>query len=98
MLAAATQTMTRESDGAQYEAAVLTVQPGGSLTAADDSTADDGTAEGLRIGVNREFLLQALDAGGAAELVIDLDGPIAPLAIRNPERPDSFSVLMPVRL
>lgn len=101
VLAAATRTMTRESDGARYEAAVLTVQPGGSLavaeTAADQLAAGDPAAS-LRIGVNREFLLQALDAGGAAELVIDLDGPIAPLAIRNPQRPDSFSVLMPVRL
>lgn len=101
VLAATTRTMTRESDGARYETAVLTVQPSGSLTVAEtaaDQLAAGDTATGLRIGVNREFLLQALDAGGASELVIDLDGPIAPLAIRNPQRPDWFSVLMPVRL
>lgn len=90
--AAPTETMRRESDGVEYEAAVLTVRPTGALAVAD------GAPDGIRIGVNREFLLQALGADGAADLVLELDGPIAPLAIRNPGRPDSFSILMPVRL
>jgi hypothetical protein len=44
--------------------------------------------------VNREFLLEALDAGGAGQLVLELDGPIKPLAVRGA---GSFSILMPVR-
>ncbi|MBL7254941.1 MerR family transcriptional regulator [Paractinoplanes lichenicola] len=47
--------------------------------------------------VNREFLLQALDAGGAGQLVLELDGPIKPLAVRVPGDDSRFSILMPVR-
>jgi len=50
----------------------------------------------MEIAVNREFLLEALGAGD--QLTLGLDGPIAPLAIRNPGRNDSTSILMPVRL
>ena len=46
--------------------------------------------------MNREFLLQALDAGD--QLVLGLDDPIAPLAIRNPDPDRAQSILMPVRL
>ena len=52
----------------------------------------------LEIGVNREFLLEALDAGAAGQLVLELDGPIAPLALRDPSRPGDVSMLMPIRL
>jgi DNA-binding transcriptional MerR regulator len=52
----------------------------------------------VEMGVNREFLLQALDAGRGGQLVLELDGPIAPLAIRDPERAGDVSMLMPVRL
>ena len=48
------------------------------------------------IGVNRKFLLQALEAGD--QLTLGLDDPIAPLAIRNPDRDGALSILMPVRL
>ena len=48
--------------------------------------------------MNREFLLQALAAGRGDQLMLELDGPIGPLTIRNPELPDSYSLLMPVRL
>jgi DNA-binding transcriptional MerR regulator len=50
-----------------------------------------------RTGVDREFLLQALDAGGPGQLVLELDGPLDPIAIRSAVS-DDFSVLMPVRL
>jgi DNA polymerase III subunit beta len=50
------------------------------------------------MGLNREFLLEALDAGGAGQLVLELDGPIAPLAIRVPERAGDIAMLMPIRL
>jgi hypothetical protein len=49
------------------------------------------------IGVNREFLLQALDAG-PGQLCLALDGPIAPLALLDPAHPGDLSLLMPVRL
>ncbi|WP_217640714.1 DNA polymerase III subunit beta family protein [Blastococcus tunisiensis] len=52
----------------------------------------------VEIGVNREFLLEALDAGAAGQLVLELDGPITPLALRDPARPGNVSMLMPVRL
>ena len=51
----------------------------------------------VEIGVNREFLLQALD-GASGQLVLELDGPISPLALRDPARPDDVSLLMPIRL
>jgi DNA polymerase III sliding clamp (beta) subunit (PCNA family) len=56
-------------------------------------------ADGARhIAVNRGYLLEAIDAAGGGQLVLELDGPISPLAIRAPGDPDTFSVLMPVRL
>jgi DNA-binding transcriptional MerR regulator len=42
--------------------------------------------------VNREYLLQALEAAGDGQLTLELDGPIRPLAIRSDR---SFSLLMP---
>jgi hypothetical protein len=48
--------------------------------------------------VNREFLLEALDAGTPGQLVLELDGPLTPLALRDPARPDDVSMLMPIRL
>ena len=38
----------------------------------------------------------ALDAGGAGQLMLELDGPIQPLAVRVPGE-SRFSILMPVR-
>lgn len=52
--------------------------------------------DALVIGVNRDFLLQALEAGD--QLTLGLDDPIAPLAIRSPDRDGMLSILMPVRL
>ena len=50
------------------------------------------------VGVNREFLLDALAAAARDRLVLELGSPIAPLAVRLPDREDTFSLLMPVRL
>jgi DNA polymerase III sliding clamp (beta) subunit (PCNA family) len=52
----------------------------------------------VRVGVNREYLLDALDAGDRGQLVLELDGPITPLALRRPDDADTFCILMPVRL
>jgi DNA polymerase III subunit beta len=43
-----------------------------------------------------EYLLRALDAGGAWQLMLELDGPIKPLAVRVPDDAQRFSILMPV--
>ncbi|RBY92393.1 hypothetical protein DQ244_07275 [Blastococcus sp. TBT05-19] len=63
-----------------------------------EETATVLTLADVEVGVNREFLLQALDAGEAGQLVLDLDGPLAPLALRDPRRPGDVSLLMPIRL
>lgn len=81
----------RESDGANYPLSVLAVSPDGI------QVVPDSEGPGL-LGVNREFLLQALEAGGGDQLTMELDGPAGPLTFRNPDRADSLSILMPVRL
>ncbi|MGH3585592.1 MAG: MerR family transcriptional regulator [Pseudonocardia sp.] len=86
--AAPTRTVRREPDGAECEVISL-----GYVT--DDRITADAGDEG--IGVDREFLLEALEAPGDGELVLSLDGPISPLVIWSvSER--SVSLLMPVRL
>jgi DNA polymerase III subunit beta len=92
---AAAPPLWREHDGTSYPISILTVDPAGGVRLAAEAewTAD---AE-AHVAVNREFLLEALDAGGAGQLVLELDGPIKPLAIRAPGEAHRFSVLMPVR-
>ncbi|RBY97349.1 MerR family transcriptional regulator [Blastococcus sp. TF02-8] len=63
-----------------------------------EETATVLTLGEVELGVNREFLLQALEAGEAGQLLLDLDGPLAPLALRDPQRPGDVSLLMPIRL
>jgi DNA-binding transcriptional MerR regulator len=83
----------REHEGRTYPVVVLGVGDAGlRVVPADEWTAD---APG-RVAVNREFLLQALDAGGTGQLVLELDGPIKPLAVRVPGDDSRFSILMPV--
>lgn len=86
---------TREHGGSPYLVSILGVDPSGSLRlAAESEWAADAAAH---VAVNREFLLQALDAGGRGQLVLELDGPIKPLAVRVPGDDSRFSILMPVR-
>lgn len=80
---APTRTLVRDQDGVGCEVAALGLDDDGVLTT-------DGP-----IGVDREFLLQALDAGGPGQLELLLDGPLTPLVVRSPR---STSLLMPVRL
>ena len=87
----AAPTATREHNGSAYQITLLGFDPAGSMRLAAES---EWSAE--HVAVNREFLLQALDAGGAGQLVLELDGPIQPLAVRVPGEP-RFSILMPVR-
>ncbi|MEH0985264.1 DNA polymerase III subunit beta family protein [Micromonospora sp. CPCC 205556] len=90
-------TVTREYNGAPLAVTVLGLddRDGLRLLGPDDLAADPGE---LRIGVNGGFLLDALDAAGGSQLLLELDGPIAPLAIRRPHDEDAFSILMPIRL
>jgi DNA polymerase-3 subunit beta len=85
------RTVQREQDGEPYELAVLTIGERGELTVGDGDP-------GERIGVNREFLLQALTASDQDQLVLELDGPVQPLALRIPGNDRAFSLLMPARV
>ncbi|MBG0561731.1 MerR family transcriptional regulator [Actinoplanes sp. NEAU-A11] len=92
---AAAPVVAREHDGSAYRVSILGLDPSGGLhLAAESEWAADATAH---VAVNREFLLQALDAGGAGQLVLELDGPFHPLAVRVPGDETRFSILMPVR-
>jgi DNA polymerase-3 subunit beta len=74
---------------------VLAVEPAGTLTVAG---AEPHVAAETHVGVNREFLLEALAGGGRGQLVLELDGPIRPLAVRLPDDDRTFSLLMPTVL
>ncbi|WIM95834.1 MerR family transcriptional regulator [Actinoplanes oblitus] len=85
----------REHAGADYPVTILAVGPAGELRLA---TEDEWTAgDDAHVAVNREFLLQAVDAGGSGQLLLDLDGPVHPLTIRSAADDSRFSLLMPVR-
>jgi DNA-binding transcriptional MerR regulator len=86
------RTVRREQDDTDQAVAVLTLSADGRV----DVT---GAASGLlEIGLDREFLLEALDAAGPGQLVLELDGPLTPLALRDPRAREHVSLLMPVRL
>jgi DNA polymerase III subunit beta len=84
--------VSREHEGKAYDVTVLAVDPAGAVKVAQEH--EWAADEEAHVAVNREFLLEALDAGGAGQLVLELDGPIKPLALRGN---GSFSILMPVR-
>ncbi|MCF6742992.1 MerR family transcriptional regulator [Blastococcus sp. KM273128] len=63
-----------------------------------EQTAAVLTLGDVEVGVDRAFLLEALDAEGAGQLVLHLDGPISPLVLRSPDRAGDVSMLMPIAL
>ncbi|WP_317442667.1 MerR family transcriptional regulator [Streptomyces collinus] len=82
------------SEGAgSPDLSVLSVRDGGTVTLCADGDADPN-----RVAVNRDFLLDALAAGGRDRLVLELDTPTVPIAVRRPDDEGTFSILMPVRL
>ncbi|MFH7597301.1 MerR family transcriptional regulator [Streptomyces racemochromogenes] len=81
-------------DGGACDLSVLTVADGEAVICEEG----DGDGEPDRVAVNRAYLLEALAAGGADRLVLELGAPTAPLAVRRPEDGTAFSLLMPVRL
>ena len=90
LTAGPTEALSRDNDGVTYEVSRLSV----TKSTVEVGASDDPDAR--VVGVNREFLLQALEVGD--QLTLGLDDPIAPLAIRNPDRDGALSILMPVRL
>ncbi|WP_320066901.1 MerR family transcriptional regulator [Micromonospora sp. RTGN7] len=94
-LAGATPALVRH-EGIDMPVTVLGLDDAGGLRVLDgEAPADPGA---VRVGVNGRYLLDALDAAGGGQLVLELDGPIAPLAVRRPDDADAFSLLMPIRL
>lgn len=85
-----TETQTRGSDGVTFDVSRLSLDADGVRVGPSEDP------EALVVGVNRDFLLDALGAGG--QLTLALDDPISPLAIRDPARDGSMSIIMPVRL
>ena len=92
LAAAPVRTLPRSPGGPEQAVALLTLAADGALRTTDVP------GEGLTVGLDREFLLEALAAPGAGQLVLELDGPLAPLAIRDPQRLEHVSLLMPVQL
>ncbi|MEU4164273.1 MerR family transcriptional regulator [Actinoplanes sp. NPDC026670] len=94
-LLAGAPVIDREHEGRPYPVSVLGLDPSGRLrfAGADEWAADTES----HVAVNREFLLQALDAGAAGQLELELDGPVRPLIVRPVGSASHFSLLMPVR-
>lgn len=92
------RTLTREYNGSPIEVSVLGVDRQNGLRLLDEAELAGDTPDVMRVGVNRGYLLEALDATGQGQLLLELDGPIAPLAVRLPDDSRTFSILMPVRL
>ncbi|GIF60074.1 DNA polymerase III subunit beta family protein [Asanoa iriomotensis] len=86
----------RQHDGIDHELAVLAIADGQKIDLVGEAEWQNGADE--HVAVNREFLLQALTAGGDGQLVLELDGPIRPLAIRRPTDDRTYSLIMPVKL
>ncbi|MEU8155641.1 MerR family transcriptional regulator [Micromonospora sp. NPDC048986] len=91
----AAPTVALDHDGTTREVTVLGVDDQGGVRLLP---AGDLGTDALRVGVDGRYLLDALNAAGAPQLVLELDGPIAPLAVRRPDDADTYSVLMPIRL
>ncbi|GAA2216851.1 hypothetical protein ACFY2R_25030 [Micromonospora olivasterospora] len=91
-------TLVRRYEGRDVAVTVLGLDDRGALRVLDGDALAAAEPDELRFGVNGRYLLDALDAGDRGQLVLELDGPIAPLAVRRPDDEDAFSILMPIRL
>ncbi|SCF12221.1 DNA polymerase III sliding clamp (beta) subunit, PCNA homolog [Micromonospora carbonacea] len=85
-------------EGVDVPVTVLGLDDAGGLRVLDDAAPADAAPDAVRFGVNGRYLLDALDAGDRGQLLLELDGPIAPLAVRRPDDADAYSILMPIRL
>lgn len=57
---------------------------------------NDDQATELALLLNASYLSEAVEAARGDQLSFELNGPIAPLAIRSTQNPHSFSVIMPI--
>jgi DNA polymerase III sliding clamp (beta) subunit (PCNA family) len=96
LVAGPTRGVVRGQDDVMCDVAVLSLDANGRLGVVAEDSQDGG--DRFRVGVNREFFLEALTGSGRDELVLELDGPIKPLAVRVPDDDRMFSLLMPTRL
>ncbi|WP_455644449.1 DNA polymerase III subunit beta family protein [Micromonospora carbonacea] len=85
-------------EGVDVPVTVLGLDDAGGLRVLDDAAPADAAPDAVRLGVNGRYLLDALDAGDRGQLLLELDGPISPLAVRRPDDADAYSILMPIRL
>ncbi|WP_433689321.1 MerR family transcriptional regulator [Micromonospora carbonacea] len=85
-------------EGVDVPVTVLGLDGAGGLRVLDDAAPADAAPDAVRLGVNGRYLLDALDAGDRGQLLLELDGPISPLAVRRPDDADAYSILMPIRL
>ncbi|MGC4808515.1 MerR family transcriptional regulator [Micromonospora sp. DT233] len=97
-LAGGAPALVRQYEGVDVPVTVLGLDDRGGLRVLDGDALGDGDPGAVRVGVNGRYLLDALDAADRGQLVLELDGPIAPLAVRRPDDADAFSILMPIRL
>ncbi|SDT73307.1 DNA polymerase III sliding clamp (beta) subunit, PCNA homolog [Streptomyces sp. TLI_053] len=98
LVSAVTSSLPSGPHGAACEVALLTVDSEGRFAVAAPGADADGSDDILRVAVNRDFLLEAVPVDAPGQLLLELGGPITPLAVRTADRPGTFSVLMPVRL
>ncbi|RGC66119.1 Multidrug-efflux transporter 1 regulator [Micromonospora sp. MW-13] len=97
-LSGAAPALVREHEGVAVPVTVLGLDDRGALRVFDGDALAGDDPGAVRVGVNGRYLLDALDAGDRGQLVLELDGPIAPLAVRRPDDADAFSILMPIQL
>ncbi|WP_324784970.1 MerR family transcriptional regulator [Streptomyces sp. H51] len=84
----------RDRDGEpSYDVSVVRVADDGEVTVCQDG--DDSEDN---VGVNRDFMLDALASGAREKLLLEFSAPTAPIAVRRPDDAHTFSILMPVRL
>ncbi|WP_198950107.1 MerR family transcriptional regulator [Kineosporia sp. A_224] len=87
---AARTTTRRRDDGATFETCAFQVSGDGLVWLAPDDAAHG-------VAVNREFLIEAVEALDGDQLVLGVDDAHTPLALTSPGRPGALSILMPVR-
>ena len=87
MTAQGAPVLVKERNGVRAEVTVLGLDEVGGVRVVGPDEAPE--ADAVRVGVNREYLLDALDAGRPGQLLLELDGPIArwPCAARTTSTP-----------
>lgn len=87
LVSAATSNLPSGPHGTACEVALLTVDGEGRFAVAAPDAEADGAAGGLRVAVNRDFLLEALPADAPGQLLLELGGPITPSPSASPTAP-----------